>query len=163
MLFDAVRILKKSGLQFSLDIFGVRDMAVRSLASMKGVVDVVNFHQEIPQKNLAEHLRRSDLLILCSRYETFGCVVIEANACGVPAVVPDIPVMHELIRGDMNGVFVKPESAAALAEAVINIRNTNKPFNQKEMVATASRYSYHSVGQMFFDEYTSFVNDDEGT
>ena len=155
-LFTAVKMLNERGIKFSLDVFGVRDGHVDALPAKYGVGGMVNFHEEVPQKVLAEYIRKADLLILFSRYETFGCVIIEANACGVPVVVADMPVMRELVKSDKNGVLVKPESADALAEGMIKIIQGKVAFNKNEIAATASRFSYADVGKMFLDEYVSF-------
>src|SRR5438067_8081370 len=161
-LFAAMKILKDRGIEFSLEVFGVRDGDVEALANKHGVEGQINFHEEVPQQILAQHLRNADLLILFSRYETFGCVIIEANACGVPVVVADMPVMHELVTHNRNGVLVKPQTAAALAESVINIIHRKVEFNKNEIVATVSMYDYSAVGKMFLDEYVSFDNTEDG-
>ena len=77
-------------------------------------------------------------------------------------VVADMPVMHELVTHNRNGVLVKPQTAAALAESVINIIHRKVEFNKNEIVATVSMYDYSAVGKMFLDEYVSFDNTEDG-
>ena len=153
-LFRAIKLLKAAGFKFFLDVFGTRNESIKSQINGYGIEDVVTFHQEVPQRILVEHLRNSDALILYSRYETFGCVIIEANACGIPVIVADIPVMHELVRQNENGVLVSPGSAEALADAVINVFNDRK-FSKQNIVRSAKLYSYAEVGKLIFDEYLS--------
>ncbi len=51
--------------------------------------------------------------------ESFGIVLIEAMACGVPVVASDIPGYRAVLRGGLDGVLVPPGDAAALSEALL--------------------------------------------
>lgn len=53
----------------------------------------------VDDEDLAMLYRQSKMFCLASREETFGRCVIEAMACGIPCVVNDIPVMHEVTAG----------------------------------------------------------------
>ena len=55
-------------------------------------------------------------LVFPSRYEGFGLPPVEALACGVPALVSDIPVLHES-AGDA-ATFVRPGDVDAWASAM---------------------------------------------
>jgi glycosyltransferase involved in cell wall biosynthesis len=55
-------------------------------------------------------------LVFPSRYEGFGLPPVEALACGVPALVSDIPVLHES-TGDA-ARFVRPGDVEAWASAM---------------------------------------------
>jgi phosphatidylinositol alpha-mannosyltransferase len=50
--------------------------------------------------------------------ESFGLVLVEAMAAGVPVVASDIAGYREVVRDDVNGILVPPGNPAALTEAV---------------------------------------------
>jgi phosphatidylinositol alpha-mannosyltransferase len=52
--------------------------------------------------------------------ETFGVVLVEAMAAGVPVVASDIPGYDEVIR-EGEGLLVPPRDPAALADAVAGV------------------------------------------
>ncbi len=58
----------------------------------------------------------ADLLVLASRAETYGMVVTEALARGLPVVATDVGGVREALDG--GGVLVPPEDPAALAGAL---------------------------------------------
>ncbi len=58
----------------------------------------------------------TDLLVLASRAETYGMVVTEALARGVPVVATDVGGVREALGG--GGVLVPPGDAEALAAAL---------------------------------------------
>lgn len=59
----------------------------------------------------------ADLLVLASRAETYGMVVTEALARGVPVVASDVGGVREAL-GHGSGVLVPPDDPPALAEAL---------------------------------------------
>lgn len=156
-LFRAAGILKKKGIKFSLDIFGAANDIVKPFLIKEGIEKEIRVHSEVSQEILAENLRKSHALILYSRYETFGCVIIEANACGIPVVVPDTPLMRELVNDKINGVLAKPNSAEALADVLITLFYNKDQFNRDEIAATAQQYSYQRIGEIYYKEYLSFL------
>lgn len=59
------------------------------------------------------------LLVLTSKFEGFGMVLIEAMQYGIPIVSYDVPYgPKEIIQNDLNGKLVKNGNVTALAEAI---------------------------------------------
>ena len=157
-LIEAAGILKRSGVDFSLDIFGPVNEQVQSLIAKEGVDDCINMKGEVPQNILAEYMMHADALVLYSRYETFGCVLIEANACGIPVIVPDTKLMHEIVENNVNGILVHPASSSALAEALINFSKIKDSFSKQKIAAhAAAKYSYARVGKMYSEIYSRYT------
>ncbi|MBV8199899.1 MAG: glycosyltransferase family 4 protein [Acidobacteria bacterium] len=70
----------------------------------------------IGQQALAGELRRADCLVLPSRNDSYGMVVAEALACGVPVLISEMVGAKELVVPGRNGWIVPAGDAAALAE-----------------------------------------------
>ena len=157
-LIEAVGILKKRGINFALDLIGPVSEEISSLIKRHNVTDDVNLKGEMPQSVLADLIRKSDALVLYSRYETFGCVIIEANACGVPVIVPNTQLMHEIVENNVNGVLVHPGSADALADAFEDFSINMKKFSKTDIVKiTTEKYSYEKVGKMYVEIYSRYT------
>lgn len=157
-LLGAMGILKKKGIDFSLDIIGPISERISSLIKENNVDPEVLLRGEMPQIELAGIIKNSDALILYSRYETFGCVIIEANACGVPVIVPDTQLMNELVKKDQNGILVHPGSANALADALIDFSKTKANYSRNSIATeTAENYSYARVGKIYSEIYERYI------
>lgn len=128
---------------------------VRLLKLEKNIV----FKGEAKQNELADSIRSSDALILFSLYETFGNVIIEAQACGVPAITSNYPTFFEIIENHSNGIIAKGKTADDLADAIIQFIKNRKHFDCKAIADKAiENYSFEKVGKMFNDIYISYFN-----
>jgi glycosyltransferase involved in cell wall biosynthesis len=150
----AALLLLKQDDPFEMYLYGAAGHALVKMIDELGLNDHVFIKGEVPQTELANAIRQSDALVLYSRFETFGCVLIEANACGVPVIVSDLEVFHELIEEGVNGVFVKKDDPAALAEKMRLFINRKISFDKNAMARTAAAgYNFNEVGQRFLELY----------
>ncbi len=102
-----------------LDIVGdgPRRGEYEALASELGVAAAVRFHGALTRDAIAPMMREADLLVLPSRTETFGIVVVEALACGLPVVATRVGALPELVDSAA-GVLVDPADPVALADGI---------------------------------------------
>lgn len=85
--------------------------------------------------NLSELYSMSDVKLLMSEKEAFGLVLLEAMACGVPAIGTQIGGIPEIIDPGENGFLVELGDIDAAADAAIRILTDNEL--HKKMSATA--------------------------
>ena len=75
-------------------------------------------------KELAAAYASADIFVFPSTTDTFGNVIIEAQACGVPVVVSDSGGPKELVEHNKNGLVTKSRDVddftRAIRELVIN-------------------------------------------
>lgn len=155
-IFEAFAMVKKENPAFVLSVFGPCEKKLREVVVHLGLQQHVVFYNEVPQPQLAIYMQQSDALILYSRYETFGCVLIEANACGVPAIVSDLPVFHEIIEEGKNGYFVPGENPGALARKIIWFISQSRTISGKAIARTAiEKYNFEKVGKLFNELYNT--------
>ncbi len=78
----------------------------------------INFLGFVEHNMLPQHYGKADLLVLPSRRESFGLVVAEAMACGVPVVATRVGAIPELVEQGVTGLLVSPDDPQALADAI---------------------------------------------
>lgn len=113
----AVAMLVKQGQSVQLEIAGEGPEAeyLRSLSRHLGLGEAVVFRGLVA--DMAAFYRRIDLLIHPSLHESFGQIVIEAHAHGVPAIVTAVDGLVEAAAHDVSGLCIPPtQSLAAYRE-----------------------------------------------
>jgi glycosyltransferase involved in cell wall biosynthesis len=91
----------------------------RDQARAAGVGDRVHFLGPIPHAELPGVLRGTDLFLLTTEPpESFGIVLIEAMACGLPTIATEYPGVRAVIDDGETGVLVKPGDPEAVAAAI---------------------------------------------
>lgn len=69
-------------------------------------------------------MRAARMLVLSSRYEGFGMVLLEAMALGTPVVSTDCPTgPRDLLDGGDSGLLVPPGDIDAMADAILKLLN----------------------------------------
>lgn len=83
--------------------------------------DGITFVGPVTQEELAAEMRRADCLVLPSRNDSYGMVVAEALAAGLPVVVSDMVGAAELVVPDENGWVVPAGDADALGDRLLSL------------------------------------------
>jgi len=116
----------------------------------------VHFVGRVSDEDLARYYHTADVVCFPSTgSESFGIVLLEAMAAGRPIVASNIPGYREVMRHEIEGLFVPPKDALALAGALIRLLR-NEPLRRRlgeAGRARAGRYSWDRVGQETLDFY----------
>jgi len=73
----------------------------------------------VPHDRLPPYLAACDVFVgAATGQESFGMVLVEAMAAGLPVVATDIAGYREVVRDGMDGLLVPPSDADALAAAL---------------------------------------------
>jgi len=95
---------------------GPMENELHRLSDELGLEDRVQFLGFEP--NVLRWMRVANGFVLASRWEGLPMVVLEAAACGVPAVATDVPGTHEVVVDGKTGLLAAQGSAKALAAAM---------------------------------------------
>lgn len=79
--------------------------------------DGVDWLGVVPPDGMADVYRDADLFIFPTRYESFGLVVIEAMAAGLPVIVSDV-ISANIVTDGRNGVVVSGHQPSDYAAAL---------------------------------------------
>jgi glycosyltransferase involved in cell wall biosynthesis len=91
----------------------------RRQASAAGIAERVHFLGRVPHSRLPAVLRAADLLLLTTEPpESFGIVLIEAMACGLPTIATEYPGVRAVVDEDETGILVPPGDPDAVANGI---------------------------------------------
>lgn len=94
---------------------------LQDLTQQLGVADKVKFMGYVENKSLPDVLNRFDVFCCTSREESFGVAVVEAMACGVPAVTSDAEGFAEVMVDGETGRVIEREDYQATAQALYDL------------------------------------------
>ncbi|OCS89449.1 N-acetyl-alpha-D-glucosaminyl L-malate synthase BshA [Caryophanon latum] len=100
------------------------------------------------QENVAELYSISDLMLLMSSKESFGLVLLEAMACGVPGIGTNVGGIPEVIEHGKTGYIVEEgdiDGAAAQIVQLLQDARTLAQFKEASKEAVQSRFSSSSI------------------
>lgn len=121
-LIQAWEKVNKKMPEWRLDIFGQgewQDM-LQQMIDERGLQDVVKLNA--PTKNIGKEYAESSMIVMSSHYEGFPMVLVEAMACGLPAVCFDFKCgPRDIINECDNGLIVPDGDIEGLAEAIIRL------------------------------------------
>ena len=97
-------------------------------------------HEKLPDVYSA-----ADLLILPSKFDTFGCVVLEAMSCGLPVAAYNTKGPKDIIENGINGFLVKNKT-----EMVREIKNylNNKKIQKSLKKSVLKRAEYYNTDRI---------------
>src|SRR5919198_6512932 len=114
----------------------------------------------VPQRDLPSYYASADVFCAPSLGgESFGIVLVEAMAVGLPVVCSDIGGYRDLVRDDHEGLLVPPRDPEALAEALgVLLDNPARRAALAEVACqTASRYAPDVVAGQVVEVYQSLL------
>jgi glycosyltransferase involved in cell wall biosynthesis len=103
----------------------------------------VDFVGRVAPELVPDYINKMDVMILPSRNEGFGMVIIEANSCGVPCVATEVGGVPEVISDERLLIPVKDNLEEEFAEKVIEVLKS--PIKVEELFDNAKRYDWKEI------------------
>lgn len=149
LLINAVSVLEKNSFTLHIGGKGALVENYKRLAEESGISQSCKFYGEIPREQIVDFYAKLDLFVLPSRYETFGIVLIEAMASGLPVIATKCGGPEEIVSKE-TGILIAKENIVQLGEAVKNMI-VNLGSYDKESIRN---YAKEKFGQNIFFEHT---------
>lgn len=139
-LFALLEALK--GLPYTIDLIGLGEQKeqLKRLATKNEVN--ANFLGNIPNHELPGILNEHELFVLPSLWEGMPKTLLEAMACGLPAIGTKIDGIREVIEHGRNGILCDADSGS-IRQAIISV------MEDKELKDTLSMNARKTVEEKF--------------
>ncbi|ENH97322.1 lipopolysaccharide biosynthesis protein [Gracilibacillus halophilus YIM-C55.5] len=114
------------------------------------------------QKNIPELLSISDLKLLLSEKESFGLVLLEAMACGVPCIGSDVGGIPEVIQHQRNGYIEKLGDIDSFANRAISLLSDSEKWNdfsQQAEKTVKEEFASQSILQQYETLYDQVIGE----
>jgi len=128
----------------------------------KTATEGVKFFGKVSEQEKIKLLSRAWVLVNPSVREGFGLNIIEANACGTPAVAYDVPGLRDSVINELTGILVKENgNIEKLANAIIKILfngNLRERLSINAIEYSKKGFSWDIVAQEFFKTIERIIN-----
>ena len=145
-LLHAVAEIKNQGnipIKLRIAGKGPQEKEYRHLANELGISDVTNWLGFISQEQAAQEWANMDVAIVPSILESFGVSAVEAQACGTPVIISDIPGLMEATKPGETSVVVKRKDSHAIAMAI------NELYRDKKKLAVMGKLAVGFVKEKY--------------
>ena len=106
-------------------------------------------------------MRSSKVLVLPSRWEGFGLVIIEAMSNMLPVIASNVGGIPEIIENGRDGILVPPEDSETLAQAINDLlenKGLREKLSQAAYKKVKKEFSIKKYSVQILDLYRSLIN-----
>lgn len=107
-----------------------------------------------------KYFSAADIFCLPSHREGFGTVIIEAAACGLPAIGTNIPGLRDAIVDGETGILVEVKNAEKLSAAILSIvfdPQKRKQYGNLAKLRARKDFDAKMISEMQWEEYKSLL------
>lgn len=125
-----------------------------------GIGDMVTFLGGRAQSSLPYYYSAADVVVMPSRYESFGLAALEAMACGTPVVASDVGGLSFIVRNGETGYLV-PEGDIETFAACILALLRDRPLRDRlgaRAALVARDYAWNVITDKIVDLYREVLD-----
>lgn len=155
ILIESIAQLKHQHVDCTLDLYGSgpEEANLRKLVQDRSLSSSVSFLAPLPQAELAQKYRESEIVCLVSEREGFGLMLVEAMMCGCAAVGARSGGITDIITEDgEDGLLVAPRDVDELTAALRSLLTDHAHLNKIAYAGRKSvetRFSPEAITQSF--------------
>ncbi len=157
----AINILAEHGVNTELKLIGPSyNPALLKLNNcilkLKRIQKKVNYIGNVKHKYLSRYYNEADIFIFASSCETFGMILLEAMASGLPIACSNVSSMPEILK--QNGEYFNPKEPESISKAIMKIiSNINKFKYSRKALDRAKDFSWEKCSHQTFQYIQSVV------
>lgn len=151
-LYDYIKLAEMLPDQYQLMLVGLTEEEQKALPK-----SIIGVKRTNGAKELAAYYSAADVLLSLSYEETFGLTIVEAMACGTPAIVYDNTAQPELIT-EGTGKVVPTGDIDSVLKAIEEVCSKPKESYTEVCRKHAIQYDEALSYQKFLDIYSAILN-----
>lgn len=149
-LIETIELLQQRGFDVRLQIAGEDEQGgqgyrreLENIIRDKAMSEYIELLGAVSEERIRKGLEDAHIFTLASLDEGIPVAVMEAMAMEVPAIVTDVGGTSELVDNGVDGILVRPENPAEMADAVSMV------LQNKELALSLSKESRKKITAKF--------------
>jgi len=122
--------------------------------------DFLSRVKNLPSRQLIEYYHASDVFVFPSLFESFGIVLIEAMASGLPVVTTNAPGCRDIVQEGITGLKVPTHNAQKMADAINRILNSHdlrEKITQNALNSVQEKYDLDITTDQYYSLYQELI------
>jgi glycosyltransferase involved in cell wall biosynthesis len=162
-LLEAFRILSTHGIKADPKLHiigsGVLEKNCREYVGRYGLGGSVRFWGSLPELMKFRMMKGADIIVVPSRYEPFGIVVLEGMAAGKPLIATRVGGIPEIIKQGINGILTYPSSnqIATAIKSLCERKELIEEYGRNNQKAV-TLFDWKYVAQSYVKLYDSVIS-----
>ena len=162
VLLRAMPIILRDAPDSKVVIVGSSTDYLKSLEKLAHDLDIesnIEFTGFVDDATKVMYYKSADVFVLPSFSESFGIVLLEASACGLPLVVSNLEAFRAIVRDGYNGIFTKTGDEKDSAEKIVHLLKNEDVRNVMGENARkkAEKYSWKKIAEETEKVYKELV------
>jgi glycosyltransferase involved in cell wall biosynthesis len=159
-LIDVLQRLRKENINANLTLLGDKQnngAKIESKADQLGLRPYVSMPGTV--EDVENHLKNQHIYVHSAYFESFGLVMIEAMAAGLPVVCLDGGGNRDIIENGKNGFIIEKPDAKLFAEKIIDLINNPLLYSEISHYAQefARQYDIKKYVDRLLEMYKVFI------
>ncbi|WP_315168867.1 glycosyltransferase [Metaclostridioides mangenotii] len=155
-IFDHINIISKEEVSFLVVGDGPLRDGMEKDAKDKNLN--IFFSGNVKVDDVRNYMNVMDMMLLPSRNEGFGCVVLEANACGTRVIGSDVGGICEAVRNDELIVSEGDDFELRMAKKTVDI--LNQSYDKNKLIEDVKNgFTWSAIAQHEINVYKGVQNE----
>lgn len=138
---------------------GIERSRLEEIIETQGINDQIMFTGALQQKKIPEIMYDADVFVIPSLSESFGIVIIEAMAAGLPIIATNVGGIPFIIDEGFNGYLINPKRSDEIANKILFLLQNDK---EREIISAnnqkkALMFSWDMVAKKLENIYLSML------
>lgn len=134
---------------------------IESFILRNGMTNRLQLLENVPNDRMRIYYGQADLLLLFSKVEIFGMVILEAMACGCPVISTPTAGALDVIEDEVNGFIVSEVNPEKVADRINRIFQNSKSLERmrsEAILTVKEKYSWQAIAKQYYKLYSEKTN-----
>jgi glycosyltransferase involved in cell wall biosynthesis len=161
LLLKALKLIDHNNVLVHIGGTGIKLAELKKLSEELGMKEICRFYGEIKTEEKNKFYSKLNFFVLPSRYETFGIVLIEAMACGLPVISTECGGPQDIVSLE-TGILVKKDDVTELADALSRMKKNYVLYDRLKIRSyTELHFGKKTFNRQMTDLYNSMLKHEQ--
>jgi glycosyltransferase involved in cell wall biosynthesis len=153
-LLNVAKELEKMKVKFQLHFYGDGQKMEELKRIAKEISNQIVFHGNV--ENIEAQYWNSDIYVHASKTESYGLVLLEAMAAGLPVITLDGKGNRDVIQQGVNGFMLYKEDPKEFADTILKVWQEKELYRQ--LSENATRFAQQNDMKIYIDKLISYYH-----